>query len=381
MAKKLQRKVVARPTTTVPAVTTSASARGSFFTSRRVSTRALSEFTSQLAVLLDAGIPITKALRILEGQMDPGMLRRTIAEVLEEVESGTALSEAFAKHDRVFDDLYTSMVRAGEAGGVQEEILGRLASFMEKAEDIKGKVKGALAYPISVVCVAILVLVMVFIFVIPRFKQIFESQFSGESLPAATQLLIDIGDHLTAWWWAWVVGLFALMSLHKFLLGKVPGYLRGRDRLRLRLPIAGRLTTKVLVARFTRTFGTLIQSGVPHLRALEIVRSAAGNVHMQAAVAAIHSSIREGAGIAVPMGHSGMFDDIVVNMVEVGEQTGELDRMLSRIADRYELEVDRTIQITLRALESLIIVVLALFVGFIVYSLLAPLLKLMQKLG
>ena len=149
----------------------------------------------------------------------------------------------------------------------------------------------------------------------------------------------------------------------------------------LRIPIFGRLNSKVQVSRFTRTFGTLIQSGVPHLRALEIVESSAGNVHMKAAVAGIHASIREGAGIAVPMGHSGMFDDIVVNMIDVGEQTGELDRMLTRIADRYETEVDRTITVTLRAVESLLIVVLAVFVGFIVYSLLAPLLKLMQSLS
>lgn len=313
--------------------------------------------------------------------MAPGLLRRTVAEVLEDVEGGTSLSEAFAKHDGVFDDLYTSMVRAGEAGGVQEEILGRLASFMEKAEDIKGKVRGALAYPISVIVVAILVLALVFILVIPRFQQIFEQQFRGESLPPTTQFLIDVGEHLKNRWWAWLLGIVAVGTTHSLLLARVPAYRAFRDRLHLRFPITGRLTQKVLVGRFTRTFGTLIQSGVPHLRALEIVQSSISNVHMKGAVAAIHSSIREGSGIASPMGHSGMFDDIVVNMVEVGEQTGELDRMLARIADRYEVEVDRAVAIALRALETAIIVVLALFVGFIVYSLLAPLLKLMQKLG
>ncbi|MBI5853285.1 MAG: type II secretion system F family protein [Planctomycetes bacterium] len=382
MAKKLQRKVAPRPAATAPQSAPAKSPRGSLFASRRVSRRGLAEFTSQLAVLLQAGIPITKALRILEGQIPQGMLKRTIADVLEDVEGGTALSEAFGKHGTVFDELYTSMVRAGEAGGVQEEILGRLAAFMEKAEDVRSKVKGALAYPIAVVSVAVLVLVLVFIFVIPRFKQIFASQAGGiDKLPGATQVLIAVGEHLQAWWWAWALGVIGVFAAHRALLKNVPAYRRAWDRLLLRLPIFGRLTSKVLVARFTRTFGTLIQSGVPHLRALEIVQSSAGNVHMVAAVGAIHASIREGAGIAVPMGHSGMFDDIIVNMVDVGEQTGELDRMLTRIADRYEMEVDRTIQVTLRAVESLLIVVLAVFVGFIVYSLLAPLLKLMQEMS
>jgi type IV pilus assembly protein PilC len=381
MAKKLQRKVAARPATTPRPEAKSGPGGGGLLAGRRVSSRALAEFTNQLAVLLDAGIPITKALRILEGQMPAGLLRNTVAEVLEDVEGGTSLSEAFAKHDRVFDDLYTSMVRAGEAGGVQEEILGRLSTFMEKAEDVKSKVKGALAYPISIVIVAILVVVLVFLFVIPRFQQIFEQQFGGEPLPPSTQMLMDIGTHLQSAWWAWLLGIVLVIGLHGVLGRKVPAYRAMIDRAKLRIPIFGRLIQKVLVARFTRTFGTLIHSGVPHLRALEIVRSASGNVHMDRAITGIHASIREGAGIAVPMGHSGMFDDIVVNMVEVGEQTGELDRMLERVADRYEVEVDRTITTTLRALETLIIVVLAVVVGFIVYSLLAPLLKLMQKLG
>ncbi len=382
MAKKLQRKVAPRPAASSPQEPTAPTPGGGLFASRSVSRRALAEFTTQLAVLLQAGIPITKALRILEGQLPQGLLRRTIADVLEDVEGGTSLSEAFAKHDRVFDELYTSMVRAGEVGGVQEEILGRLAGFMEKAEDVRGRVKGAMAYPVSVVGVAGLVLVLVFIFVIPRFKQIFASQAGGvDKLPGATQLLIGVGEHLEARWWAWALGIALVYAVHRTLTARSAGYVRMRDRLLLRLPIFGRLTGKVLVARFTRTFGTLIQSGVPHLRALEIVQSSAGNVHMQAAIAGIHASIREGAGIAVPMGQSGMFDDIIVNMVDVGEQTGELDRMLTRIADRYEIEVDRTIQFTLRAVESLLIVVLAVFVGFIVYSLLAPLLQLMQEMS
>ncbi len=384
MAKKLQRKVPARPQQK-PAQSSEKSAGGGrspMFGGRRVTRRALAEFTSQLAVLLDAGIPITKCLRILEGQMPPGALRRTIADVLEDVESGTAFSEALGKHEAVFDTLYTSMVRAGEAGGVQEEILNRLASFMDKAEEIRSRVKAALTYPIAVCLVAVVVMSLVFIFVIPQFEEIFSKQFgSVDKMPWATKLVIQIGEHLKAWWWAWLLGVGGIYALFAVLLARVPAFRRFWDGLKLRFPVFGPLQKKSLVARFSRTFGTLIQSGVPHLGALDIVGDSIGNVRMGEAVSAIHASIREGAGIAVPMGESGMFDDIVVNMVDVGEQTGELDRMLAKVADRYETEVDRTIDTTFQVLETGIIIVLAVVVGFIIYALFSPLLKLMEALG
>jgi type IV pilus assembly protein PilC len=382
MAKKLQRKI-ARPMPATPARAPDGrvARKTPWIVGRSVSPAALAEFTTQLAVLLDAGIPITKCLRILEGQMKPGLLRRTVAEVLEDVESGTSLSEALAKHGRIFDDLYTNMVRAGEAGGVQEEILNRLAGFMEKSEEIKARVKGALAYPIAIVCVAMVVLVLVFIFVIPKFKEIFEQQFGSiDKMPWATRVIIQTGEHLESYWWSYALAATLLFGLHRLLLAKVPSYRRGRDTLILRIPIFGILVAKSLVARFTRTFGTLIQSGVPHLNALEIVRASLGNVRMSSAVGMIHGSIREGAGIAVPMGESGMFDDIVINMVDVGEQTGELDRMLTKIADRYETEVDRTIDTTFSVIETLMILILAVVVGFIVFALFSPLLKLMESL-
>ena len=175
------------------------------FQSRRVSTKLLNEFTNQLAVLLDAGIPVTKCLRILEGQMSAGAMKRALMEIREDVEGGTSLSESFAKHPKTFDSLYTNMVAAGEAGGVQDVILNRLAEFMENQEEIKSRVKGALAYPIAVMCVAIVVLVLVFIFVIPKFKDIFLQQFgSMEAMPKITQIVINAGDHLKAWWWTYM---------------------------------------------------------------------------------------------------------------------------------------------------------------------------------
>ncbi len=348
---------------------------------RRVTPKVLTEFTSQLAVLLDAGIPVTKCLRILEGQTPQGQMRRTLATVLEDVEGGTALSEAMDKHPGVFDRLYTNMVRAGEAGGVQEEILNRLAGFMEKSEEIKSRVRGALAYPVVVLLVAAVVLLLLFIYVIPQFKDIFINQFGGlEEMPALTRFIIRMGEHLQLYWWAYVGGVLLLYGIHRLLVAKVHGYRAMRDRLLMRIPVFGGMVKRSLVARFTRTFGTLIQSGVPHLGALEIVNGSVSHVQLNSAVDRIHASIREGAGIAVPMGESGIFDDVVVNMVDVGEQTGELDRMLAKIADRYEAEVDRTVETTFKIIEPILLVVLAVIVGAIVLALFLPLLKIMEKL-
>ena len=386
MAKKLQRaRAVKRPAQPVQSNSAGRSSKKggvSLLGGRRVSTAALSEFTTQLAVLLDAGIPVTKCLRILEGQMSAGVLRHAVAEVLEDVEGGTSFSEALGKHPAIFNSLYTNMVRAGEAGGVQEEILNRLAEFMEKSESIKARVRGALAYPIAVMVVAVVVLLTVFIFVIPQFKEIFIQQFGRiEAMPQSTQIVINTGEHLKVYWWIYVLSVVGLFALHTVLAGRVAAYRRMLDTLLIKVPVFGTLAHKSLVARFSRTFGTLVESGVPHLEALDIVRGSVGNVRMVDAVDRVHASIREGAGIAVPMGESRMFDDLVINMVEVGEQTGELDRMLRKVANRYETEVDRTIESTFRVIEPILLVVLAVFVGFIVFALFSPLLKLMESIG
>ncbi|HMQ21497.1 MAG TPA: type II secretion system F family protein [Planctomycetota bacterium] len=386
MPKKLQRQVrapsaapnaaanrPARPTL-APSSKSGGTVRG------RVRPKALADFTSQLATLLEAGIPVVRSLRILEGQLPSGPLQRTVAAVTEDVEGGTPLSEALEKYPRTFDNLYTSMIRAGEAGGIQETILERLASFMESTEDIKAKVKGALAYPVVVIFVAVSVVLGVMTFVIPKFKTIFK-QLIQDELPAATQRLIAISDFLLENWWLWALGIPLVIITHRFLVGRVPAYRYQRDRLLLRLPLFGPLIKKTIVARFARTFGTLVESGVPHLEALEIVRASVRNKVLEESIDNILGSIREGEGIAPAMAESIIFDDLITNMVDVGEQTGELDRMLTRIADRYEIEVDRTISTVFKVLEPLLIVVLAVFVGFIIYALLAPMLKLMQSMG
>ncbi|MCC6670810.1 MAG: type II secretion system F family protein [Planctomycetes bacterium] len=384
MPKKLQRKTSApsKPMAAPGGAVATATERTPIFGGQRVTSRVLAEFTGQLAVLLDAGIPIAKCLRILSGQMPQGAMKRVVTQILDDVEAGTALSEAMAKHPRVFSRLYTNMVRAGEAGGVQDEILNRLAGFLEKSEAIRSKVKGALAYPVVIMIVALSVLALVFVFVIPKFKEIFVKQYgSVEALPGITRFVLGLADHLQGWWWAYALALVGVAVLNKVLLARLPAWRRVVDAAFLHFPVFGSLLHRSLVARFSRTFGTLIQSGVPHLEALEIVEGAMPNVHLGSAVRSIHASIREGAGIAVPMGESGMFDDVVVNMVDVGEQTGELDRMLGKIADRYETEVDRAVDVAFKVIEPIILVLLAVVVALIVLALFTPLLKLMDTIG
>ncbi|MFK7743070.1 MAG: type II secretion system F family protein [Planctomycetota bacterium] len=386
MPKKLQRRISAPKAQASSEAVAARSGGGggsggvSMLGGKRVTARVLSEFTSQLAVLLNAGIPITKSLRILEGQMPQGGMKRTAAQLVEDVEGGTALSEAMTKHEGVFDPLYTNMVRAGEAGGVQEEILHRLSSFLVTSEEIKSRVKGALAYPVAIMVVAILVLMLVFAFVIPKFRKVFAT-LGDENMPWATQVVMNIGDHMAAWWWAYLLTMVLIYVLHRVLMLKVMGYRRVMHRAALKVPLFGALLHKGLVARFARTFGTLIQSGVPHLEALDILNASTKNEHMKDAVQDVQGSIREGAGFAVPMGESGMFDDIVVNMVDVGEQTGELDGMLTKVADRYEKEVDRTVETTFKLIEPILLVVMAVIVGFIVFALFMPLLKMMQQMS
>lgn len=382
MPKKLQRKLPVQKTQAALSPVDGERKGLSLALRGKVSATALAEFTNQLAVLLNAGIPITRSLRVLEGQMAAGPLKRIARSLVEDVEAGTPLSEAMTKFPATFDPLYTNMIRAGEAGGVQEEILNRLAGFLEQSEAIKARVKGALAYPVMILFVASVVMLFVFAFVIPRFKQVFASMGGGiDSFPWATRVVIGLGEHLQAWWWAYLLGVALVWLLHRLLMTRVDGYRAFFHKLALGVPLFGRLLHKSLVARFARTFGTLVQNGVPHLEALEILQASSTNVHMAAAVEGVHASIREGAGIAVPMGESGMFDDIVVNMVDVGEQTGELDRMLVKIADRYEIEVDRTVTTTFKVIEPLLLVVMAVVVGFIVFALFSPLLKMMQTLN
>jgi type IV pilus assembly protein PilC len=377
MARKLQRAAVKRPTSAPPPAV--ARPGGKPRRTRRVAAQRVNDFTVQLATLSGAGIPIVRALTILEGQARPGPFKQVLGEIVEDVSSGTPLSEAFAKHERVFDRLYSAMVRAGEAGGVLDTVLERLAEYRTRLAVIRARVAGAMIYPAVIVLVASAVVSAVVVWVIPRFRQIFES-FDVE-LPAPTQLLLDVSDFTVRFWYV-VFGVPVLLFLlHGFLMRRGGAYRYRMHALALRLPLLGAILTQSLTAGFARTFGTLLQAGVPHLDALGIVRDTSGNEVLIGSVEDIRRTVREGEGIARPMGETGLFDDLVCNMVDVGEQTGELDRMLLRVADAYEGQVDRRIDALFKVLEPALLIVMAVFVGFIVVSLFLPLLKIMSTLS
>ena len=345
----------------------------------RVSTKALTQFTVQLSTLQDAGLPIVRSLKILEGQMERGPFKAVVGNVTEEVEAGSPLSEAMGRHPTVFDGLYTNMVKAGEAGGVLDVILSRLAGFMEKSERLKKRIKGAMIYPTVVFTVTMAILMLIMIFVVPKFEQVFKQMPQLGELPGLTQALQAFSNFLTEQWYVVLGIIILLVVLWKLFKATATGR-RVIDRIKLRLPIVGPLVRKIIVARFSRTFGTLIASGVPILEALDICQHTAGNVVMEEALAGVRDSISEGGTIAEPLGESGIFDDIVVNMIDVGEETGELDKMLIRVADNYDEEVDLAVSSLVSVIEPILIVFMGGAVFLIVLGLFLPLLKIIEGL-
>ena len=299
-------------------------------------------------------------------------------EVSSEVEQGSTLSEAMAKYPKSFDKLYISMVKAGEAGGVLDVILRRLAGFMEKSQKLRKQVKGALIYPAAVITVAILILVVIMLFVVPAFEKMFAD--IGQALPAPTQLLLNTSQAIQTYWYLIPLIPIFLMFIMKMIARTEAGE-RWIDTFKLRMPVFGNIIKKSSVARFCRTLGTLIASGVPILEALRIVKDAVGNVIISNAIEDVHGSIREGDTIADPLRASGIFDELLVNMIDVGEETGELDKMLMKIADNYEADVDVAVEGMSSLLEPLLIVGMGLVVGFIVISLFLPLVSIIKNIG
>jgi type IV pilus assembly protein PilC len=377
MAKKLQRSA---PTAASPRTQTASApkATGPAKKGGRVARELVTDFTVQLATLSEAGIPIVKALSILEGQTRAGPFKQVLMEIGEDVAAGTPLSEAMAKH-RCFDKLYTSMVKAGEVAGVLDKILNRLAIFREKAATIRSKVVGAMIYPVIVSLVATIVVSAAILFVIPKFKEIFES--FDTKLPPITTMLLNASEIGVRFWYL-IFGLPVLAFVCHTIAMRQPGkYRYAVHGLMLRIPFFGSLTSKVQIANFSRTFGTLIESGVPHLDALAIVRDTTSNDVIAEAVESVRRTVREGEGIARPMGETGHFDDLVVNMVDVGEATGELDRMLLKVANAYEVQVDRRIEALFKIVEPALLIAMAGVVGFIVVALFLPLTTIMGKIG
>jgi type IV pilus assembly protein PilC len=365
------------------------------FLGGKVKAKVMTAFTRQLATLVDAGLPLLRGMRVLEKQERNATLRRIIGDIAVAIEGGSTFSEALAQHPKVFNKLYVNMVKAGELGGVLEIVLNRLAEFMEKAEKIKGKVKAALFYPVAVLIVAVIILAVLMIFVVPKFKQIFEDMLEGSQLPGFTQFVMNIADMIksktiligdAAPWglpvfpgpvvWALVGGVIVFRLLLKTKL--VRKYF---DRFKLIMPILGPVISKVAIARFTRTLGTLISSGVPILQALTIVKETSGNVVVSEAVGNIHESVKEGETITAPLDASRVFPPMVISMVDVGEQTGALPEMLMKIADNYEEEVDNAVTAMTSLLEPIMIVFLAVIVGSIVIALFLPLIVMIDKLG
>lgn len=366
-----------------PALTTATQAKAGGFSIGGVSEKQLTQFTTQLSTLQDAGLPIVSCLKILEGQLQKGFFKNVLLSVTEDVESGASLSEALAKHPRAFDGLYVNMVRAGEAGGVLDVILARLASFKEKSEKLRRRVKGAAMYPVAVLVVIVLILLFIMTKVVPKFEEVFKGLPGGaEGLPSITKVMMRISKWLVEWYWAFLLGMMALFWGIPRLIGMSAGGRYFLDDMKLRMPIAGSLYRKILVARFTRTFGTLISSGVPILEALDIVKGAAGNAVMAGIIGDVHDAIREGESIAEPLGNQKVriFDDLVVNMIDVGEKTGELDKMLIKVADNYDEEVDVAVNGLTSLLEPLLIVVMGGAVFAIVLALFLPLLSIIDQL-
>lgn len=292
--------------------------RGAFSLNFKVNQKQLTEFTRQFATLLDAGLPVVRSLDILCNQLKPGLLKTALAEVKEEVEGGSALSDALATHPEVFDKLYVNMIRAGEAGGVLDEILGRLADYREKALRLQQRIVGALMYPAAVITIAGCILAFIMMYIIPRFQLMF-AEMGMSAMPLATELLLWAANAMIRFWYV----LLCVPVLAWFAVGFVGRTPAGRlaiDRMKLKLPVFGAILSKSAISRFCRTLGTLVQSGVPILDSLSIVRNTAGNQVVAGAIESVRNSIKEGDTIAEPLRHCGIFDDLVVNMIQVGER-------------------------------------------------------------
>lgn len=347
------------------------------FSRRGVKSKHITQFTRQFATLLEAGLPVVRSLDILKRQFR-GEMSEVLAAVKEDVESGSNLSESLARQGHVFDKLFVNMVRAGEAGGVLDLVLTRLAEYREKSQGLKNRVMGALAYPAAVVTIAVAILSFIMIFIIPRFEQMFLEL--EVKLPAVTQVLITVSRTLATYWYvALFMPMLAVLAYRLFV--RTSHGRRVADGVKLKLPIVGGILSKTAVSRFCRTLGTLLQSGVPLLESLTIVRNTAGNEVVALAIDGVHSAVKEGDSISEPLCHTTVFDELAVNMIAVGEETGALDRMLLKVADTYESEVDILVGALMSLLEPALIVFMGLTVGFIVISLFMPLIGIMEQFG
>ncbi|MFA7172818.1 MAG: type II secretion system F family protein [Kiritimatiellia bacterium] len=346
----------------------------------RVKQKDLTVLTRQLATLVDAGLPLLRGLNVLKRQTAHPTLRDALSGMGEAVESGSTFSESLANYPRIFDNLYVNMVRAGEAGGVLEVVLNRLAEFAEKAEKIKNKVKGAMVYPIVVLIAAVGITGFLLVAVIPKFSDIFNDLLAGQPLPAITQFVMDASNLVVANWLLVVIGVAVFIALFKvFAKTKNGSYIL--DVAKINMPLFGGLIRKTAISRMTRTLGTLLSSGVPVLQALTIVRDTTGNAVISRAIQSVHDSVKEGESMTTPLSTCNVFPPMVISMVEVGEETGALPDMLGRIAETYDDEVDNAVAGLTSVIEPLMIIVLAVVVGTIVIAMFMPMIQIINTLG
>jgi len=328
--------------------------------------------------MIDAGLPLVQCLEILGNNQENQYFKKAIIGIRSSIEGGSTLANSMRAHPKIFDDLTTNMIEAGETGGILDTILQRIAQYVEKAVKMRAQIKSALVYPVSVIVVAVLIVGALLKFVVPIFANLFVGL--GVALPASTQFVVDLSAFVSSFWWL----IFLTIGLIVVAIRYMRTTPKGRfytDKVLLNLPVFGPVLRKIAVARFTRTLGTLISAGVPILEAIMITRDTSGNYVYEKALTRVHDSIREGESIAEPLAQSGVFDDIVINMIDVGEETGELDKMLLKIADNYDAEVDAAVGALMSILEPLLIVGLGFTVGFIVVALFLPLVSLLQGIG
>ena len=345
----------------------------------RVSSEELTLFTRQLATLLRSGVPLLRALDVMERQEKNAKLASIISGLAENVRAGNSFSDGLTQYPKIFDKLYVNMVRAGEAGGILETVLDRLAGFMEKSLRLRKRVKSAMIYPSVVIFVAIVIVVLLMVVVVPKFEEIFANMLKGAALPQITQIVVGSSRFVQENIVVVLVALVgAVVFLRIFFKTKVGG--RAKDLVVFKLPKIGDLLGKANIARFTRTFGTLLSSGVPILDALVITREVVSNRYFADAIGRIHDQVRDGETVAAPMSNENIFPSMVTSMVEVGEETGELDQMLTRVADNYDEDVDNAVNGITSIIEPVMIVFLAVVVGFIVIALFMPIIKIIETL-
>lgn len=350
----------------------------------KVKPKVLMIFTRQLATLIDSGLPLLRGLTVLAKQEPNPALKQTINQLADSVQGGSTFSESLAQHPKIFNKLFVNMVKAGELGGVLEVVLNRLAEYQEKANKLKNKIVSAMVYPVIVMFIAVAILTFLMMFIVPKFKEMFADMEGGE-LPMISRVVFGFSEWMLANPFLLPNGVLIFLIAGAIWMGvmawaKTTVGRRAVDAFKLRLPVFGDIQRKSAISRFSRTLGTLVTSGVPILQALNITRDTAGNVVISRAVEQVHDAVKEGESIVTPLQSSGIFPSMVISMVDVGEETGQLPEMLLKIADVYDDEVDNAVTALTSILEPIMIVFLAVVVGTIVFALFLPLIKVIQSM-